>query len=378
MEKSNETSLLFTIKISPSVIRLKAFKRNNKSNRAARLVLLLVIFAAAAFGLTATADSIGSNTGVGKSFDPVLDDPGILPIDNSIPSDQKAGSLLIFPVYTSLASVSNLQNSRINITNTDAGRNVFVHLFLIDGATCSVSDAYICLTANQTTSFLMSDLDPGITGYMIAVAVDANGCPTVFNGLIGDSYIKISGIHAANLGAIAVTGLPGITENAFCSFDSSTAQLNFDGVSYNPLPRVVAADNLPDRSSRNETMLVIDRIGGSLATSAAKLESIFGLLFDDAENVLSFSFNPNLCQFRSIISNNFPRTTPRYEQFISAGRSGWMKLWSFNDAAIVGAVINFNPNSASSAAAFNQGHNLHTMTLTNTASVTIPIFPPSC
>jgi hypothetical protein len=38
----------------------------------------------------------------------------------------------------------------------------------------------------------------------------------------------------------------------------------------------------------------------------------------------------------------------------------------------------FNANAGSSAEAFNQGHNLHKLTLTNAASVTIPVFTPGC
>jgi len=43
-----------------------------------------------------------------------------------------------------------------------------------------------------------------------------------------------------------------------------------------------------------------------------------------------------------------------------------------------GAAINFNPNAETSAGAFSQGHNLHKLRLTTAASVTIPVFPPSC
>lgn len=352
----------------------KQLKKKSASTRVALLLAVLLVFAAAAISMAAAAEV---RTTAGGAFN-LAQDPGVRLADSSVISDQKAGSVLIFPIYSSLVSASNLQNTRVNITNTDSTRNAFVHMFLIDGSTCSVSDAYVCLTANQTTSFLMSDLDPGITGYLIAVAVNADGCPVVFNELIGDEYVKIGGIHTANLGAFAVSALPGLLEETPCSASSASADLNFNGVSYNMLPRTVAADNLPDRANGNETMLVLNRIGGNLFTSAAKLESVFGVLFDDAENLYSFSFNPNVCQFRAVLSNNFPRTTPRYGQIIPSGRSGWLKLWSYNDAAIIGATINFNPNHLSSPGAFNQGHNLHTLTLTSSASLTIPVFPPSC
>jgi hypothetical protein len=81
---------------------------------------------------------------------------------------------------------------------------------------------------------------------------------------------------------------------------------------------------------------------------------------------------------RSPLSNAFPRTVPRLEQMIPAGRSGWMKLWSADNAAIMGAVINRNDNVASSPNAFKGGHNLHVLRLNERVIVTVPVFPPSC
>ncbi|HEX9001206.1 MAG TPA: hypothetical protein VGB07_14975, partial [Blastocatellia bacterium] len=77
-------------------------------------------------------------------------------------------------------------------------------------------------------------------------------------------------------------------------------------------------------------------------------------------------------------SNSFPRTTPRFEQAIPAGRSGWMKFWSANGAALVGAMHTRNDNSQISASAFEGGHNLHVLRLLPRAVITVPVFPPSC
>src|SRR5204863_3910432 len=99
-------------------------------------------------------------------------------------TDQKPGSVLVYPIYTSSVG-ANSQNSRISITNTHPNLRAWVHLFFVSD-TCSVSDAFICLTPNQTSTFLASDLDPGTTGYLVAVATDGvTGCPIDFNYLIG-------------------------------------------------------------------------------------------------------------------------------------------------------------------------------------------------
>jgi uncharacterized repeat protein (TIGR01451 family) len=87
-------------------------------------------------------------------------------------SDDKSGSVLFFPLYTSNASVPAQQNTTISITNTGIFDAATVHLFVVDGTTCSAQDVFICLTQNQTISFLASDFDPGVTGYIMAVAVN--------------------------------------------------------------------------------------------------------------------------------------------------------------------------------------------------------------
>lgn len=306
--------------------------------------------------------------------------PG-LPLSSASPvNDQKAGSVLIYNVYTS-ATDPTQQNTRLAITNTNPTRSANIHLFFVDGATCSVADSFICLTANQTTNFLASDLDPGTTGYAVAVAVGPDGCPVDFNYLIGDEYVKFQSGHAANLGAEAISAIAGGLP--FCTPNSSTAQLNFDGISYNLLPRTVAIDSIPSRADGNDTLLILNRIGGNLGTGASTLINLFGILYDDAETSVSFGFggassSPGTCQFRSSLSNNFPRVTPRFETFIPAGRTGWARIYSQADIALLGAVINSNPNAAANPGAFNQGHNLHKLTLTSAANYIIPVFPPSC
>src|SRR6516225_1572682 len=108
-------------------------------------------------------------------------DPGIPYPATSEISDQKAGALLIYNTYTSSASAPAQENTRINITNTSTTSRVFVHIFFVEGQTCGVADSFICFTQNQTASFTTSDTDPGTRGYLVALAVDADGEPTPFN-----------------------------------------------------------------------------------------------------------------------------------------------------------------------------------------------------
>lgn len=303
-------------------------------------------------------------------------DPGVpFPADGAV-NDQKPGSLLIYNVYSSSATNPGLENTRINITNI-ANVDVSVHIYFIDGTSCSPADVFVCLTQNQTASFRASDFDPGTMGYIVAMATDQFGCPIVQNSLIGDLYVKFASGHAANLGAEAVAadlrGLPA------CSPDATMATLAFNGTQYDRLPATVAVDNLPSSMDGNDTLLILNRVSGDLAVGADRLGAIFGFLYNDAENPYSFGITSNQCQLKISITNTTPRTTPRFTTVVPAGRSGWMKLYAVTgNTPLLGAVINYNPAASASPTAFSGGHNLHKLTLVPAATISVPIFPANC
>lgn len=320
--------------------------------------------------------------------------PGACIPSNSPPSTQKPGAILFGGAFASGATGGPGgdpgNNTAISLTNTHPSLGVVVHLFFVDGATCSVADAFVCLTPLQTTRFLMSDMDPGVVGYMMAMAVDGppgtagghnTGCPISFNYLIGSAKIKMtnSPMREADLASESCASefgspLPG------CDPNKSYAEIPFDGSpqGFNKLPRVLAASSIASRADGNDTLLMLARIDGNWGTGLKPLGNVFGILYDDAEKAHSFSFNVGTCLLRTSLSNTFPRTTPRFEQAIPAGRTGWMKLWSEENVAILGAIINRNDNTAISANAFAGGHTLHVLRLNERVVITVPVFPPSC
>jgi hypothetical protein len=293
-------------------------------------------------------------------------------------SDQKPGSVLFYNLVSSSATNANTQNTRISLTNTHTTLTANVHLFFVDGASCTVADSFICLTPNQTATVLHSDIDPGVTGYIVAVATDSAGCPIHFNFLIGDEYVKLSSGHAANLAAESIAALAG--SFAACPTTVSEAVLRFNDVQYNAVPRVLALNNFASPADGNETQLVVNRVGGYLSTGAFTTGTLFGILYDDAEQALSFNLGGGACQIRVNLNGSGIRTTPRLEQFVPTGRTGWLKLYNnaTNDFGLLGAVLTYNANAGTQPAAFNQGHNLHKLRLTQAAVYTIPVFPPSC
>jgi hypothetical protein len=320
-------------------------------------------------------------------------DPGLdLPNDPSLKSgslvnDQSKGSVLIYNAYSSSPKAVNASDTRISITNTNGLIKIDVHMFFVDGSTCSVSDLYLSLTPNQTSTFLISDVDPGVVGYVLAIAVNSDGIPMGFDWLIGDEFVKFESGHSANLGAEAIS-VPAPFLLAFPIENGSAAMLLFDGVCYNSLPRVLAVSSIASRADGNDSLLIINRIGGDYRTGAGTLNVLNGFLYNDAEIPLSWSGTFISCQLRVSISSNFPRTTPRLDAHIPAGRSGWIKLWASTSTdqspfgtgedtrAIVGAILNKNSNVKNVTGAFSGGRNLHRLTLNPLTVITVPISPP--
>jgi len=305
-------------------------------------------------------------------------------------NDDKPGSLLFYNIYSSSATSPDRENTRINITNTNQVTGVSMHLFFVDGSTCTVADGFLCLLPNQTTTFNLSEIDPGVTGYLVVIAVDGpsgtaggsnTGSPVNFNFLIGDEYVKLASGHQAGLSAISYPVVEGQVVPVGAPLVSASepfTTLIFDGVpgNYAKVARTVAIANLQSPNVES-TLLILNRFGGDLSVKAATLGAIFGLMYNDETRSASFSFNSGSCQFRGVINANFPRTAPRANVFIPEGRVGWMKFYGLNDTiGLSGAVLIDSLFDGPSA--HNGGHNLHTLTLATTSSLTVPVFPPSC
>lgn len=289
------------------------------------------------------------------------------------PTASAPGSLLVFNLFTSQAGNRARQDSRLNLTNTHESLAVTIRFLLVDGGSGALTDFFVRLAPLQTASVSASDLDPGVTGYALATACDeATGCPISFNHLIGDEYVKLASGHAANLTAESFA----LSPSAIVACLNGVATLRFDGFDYNRAPRILALSNLLSRAGGNDTRLAVNRFGGDWRNGAPPLSVLSGLLHDDVEQGVSVSLTAGNRQLLTSLSDQSLRTTPRFSEFIPAGRSGWLKLWAAEDTALLGAAINFNPQ-AGAAATFNQGHNLHHLSLAPSTALLLPVRPPS-
>jgi hypothetical protein len=283
--------------------------------------------------------------------------------------------VLVIPFFVSNASAAQSEDTRFSLTNSNNSRAATVHIFLIEDDGPSMSDMFSCLTPNQTQVFLASEIDPNTAWHAVPVAVDpVSGCPIAFNYLLGSADVMLASGHAGTLVGEAFTSQAGAT----CGAASTTAELRFDGKEYGRAPRLLVVDNLSSPADDSQAILIIDRLGGSLLQGGSTLGQLVGIAFDDTESTFSFGLNTSRRQLRLRINDGFPRTTPRFGEIVPSGRSGWMKVWLNSDGAILGALLVFSPKTRASASAFSGGRNLHKLTFTDAARLTIPIFPPAC
>lgn len=218
----------------------------------------------------------------------------------------------------------------------------------------ALTDFFLRLAPLQTTSLLASDLDPGVTGYLLALVCDeTTGCPIRFNYLLGSEYVKLASGHTANLTAESFA----LSSSSAIACLNGVVTLRFDGFDYQRAPRVLALANLASRANGNYTLLVLNRFGGDWRRGVPPLNAIAAMLYNDLEQAISTSLSGGNCQYFSILSEQSLRTTPRFSEFIPAARSGWLKVWAAEESALLG----FHSQASRVPNAFHHGHNLSTL-----------------
>jgi hypothetical protein len=277
-----------------------------------------------------------------------------------MPNDIRPGSVLFYNRYTSNPSNPQQGDTQINITNTSQNADTTLHLFLVDGGTCSVADSFVSLTPNQTTSFLMSDYDPGVQGYLIAVAVDG-GAPTQFNFLVGDAYVRETDGRQYNLPAI---GVAKVSEGPVDTTDDGQASLVFNGSQYERLPASLSLSSFNSQAT-DSTQVYLYTPSSNLIIGAAPLStSVFTLVYDDTERV--FSTTTRFVCYGAFTLGSLRVAGGSLNTIVPPGRTGWVR---FNGGGrpLIGSVVQRGP-------VFQGAHNLHTLSTVSSFTITIPAF----
>lgn len=292
------------------------------------------------------------------------------------------GSVLIYNYYSS-SIPSTDEDTVIELTNNHKSVGSFVHLFFIEvddftGSSCTMEDTVICLVRRDTVTFRISEFVAGVKGYIVVVATDSNGLPINFNFLSGHEEIKLASGHKADFDAVAIraiasTPAPAPGPSPYCNFNCLTT-LNFDGIHYGKVPRVLELEPVYSVVDSNSTLLIVNSLNGeSLLSGMSALSPVQGIFTNlDTGNQYPFTGSALSCQLNQILSNAFPSITPVFSAALPAKQEGNLKIWATADLGIFGAVINFN--AAKKGKKFNSGDNLRAVTLT-TASLMIFVFP---
>ena len=308
--------------------------------------------------------------------------------------DMKLGSVLFFNYYNSDPNNPTQVDTYINITNVDQANDVALHIFLVDTLSCNIADAFVCLTRNQTMTFLASDMDPGIVGYMIAIAVDSLGRPVSFNALAGDALIGTPTGHRFLLPAVVAArkdATQGLTASPINS-DGITSTLFFNGAQYDLLPQTLILDSFPSQTvgvgaPAGNTVLYVYSPPPDLSVFDGSGGTLFFLVHDDQEQ--SFSGNLTLGCFLPSAKQRIAsvRTIPNINTIVPSGHTGWASFYGVGSRTVTsntnGGTVTLDSfplmgATATRLGSFNGGHNLRMATTYPAYSITIPVILPPC
>src|SRR5262249_44799056 len=183
--------------------------------------------------------------------------------------------------------------------------------------------------------FLTSDFDPGIVGYIVAVAV-SGGSPTQFNWLIGDEYIREADNRVANLAAVSIARR---SSDDVLSNGDGTASLIFNDVEYERLPATVALSSFNSQTT-DSTQVNIYVPSPNLAVGSVSNTSIFTLVYDDTERVLSTTTR-SIC-YATLQLSSLRLAGGSINNFVPSGRTGWIRF-SGGGRPLLGASIQRGP-----------------------------------
>lgn len=284
----------------------------------------------------------------------------------------ETGSVLIYNYYSSGPSPTD-EDTVIELTNNHESAGSFVRLLFFGGNTCSAADYIACLAPGDTLIFRVSDVDPQIKGYIVAIAIDSDGLPINFNFLSGHEDIKLASGHKADFAAVAIRAIASAPAPLPDIFFTT---LNFDGINYDKVPRVLELEPVYSVADSNSTLLIVNLLDGDYRFGGITLGPVEGIFTNlDTGNQSTFTDSAS-CQLNRILSDTFPAITPVFSAALPAKRKGNLKIWATADLGISGAAINFNP-AAKQGKKYNSGDNLRAVTLT-TASLVVPVFPATC
>lgn len=276
-------------------------------------------------------------------------------------SDIKPGSILFFNRFTSNPINTMQGDTQINLTNHHQSKGIDLHFYIVDGSSCSVADFGTSLNASQTISFLTSDFDPGIFGYMIVVAEDL-GVPTQHNWLTGTALVRE---FDGRQGALSAVSIGKLSAGPISPDTDGIYRLKFNNLvtGYERLPQILAITSI-DSQVTTTSYLYIYTPSTDVYTGSSSSITVTTLLYDDASRSLSGSFSVG-CYRQDSFTTLFNRGGG-INRHIPAGRTGWLRM-SGSGGPILGSVITRNST-------FQGSYNLPAISLYGSHEIAVPNF----
>lgn len=287
--------------------------------------------------------------------------------------DQKPGSVLFFNRYSSSASNPAVEDTRLSITNTSPLSNVNILMFLVDSSTCQVSSLSFCLAAQQSFNVQMSDLDPGVKGYVMALAVNSNGEPIQFNWLTGNAVVRqpaaTSGRpYASILSAYAVAR----RKNEIVKNVNGVADLIFNDGEYDRLPGQIAFDSVPSQvNAINSTVFALYRPLADLTGGVSNFGvQLAGWGMDAQNQVISSSAGLTMACYRDFTLASLRLSPIPIGQFLTPGNTAWFVASPNDLLPLMGAQFN--------SGEFNSGNNGRSLNFAAEYRIQVPVAPVQC
>jgi hypothetical protein len=228
--------------------------------------------------------------------------------------------------------------------------------------------------AQQTLSFQMSDLDPGVRGYAVAVATNQAGEPVQFNWLTGSVIVKqpaanISSSFTSVLSAIAIAKRK---DGAVTASSGTEAEMIFDDVNFDRLPAQIAYDGVPSQiNATNATIFSLYRplanLGGGIANTSAQ---ITGWGRNDQNQVVTSIGNLSVACYSDFAVTALRLTPTPVSQLLPSGSTAWFAASTGDMQPLLGAMLNTGE--------FNGGSNARALSFSAEYRIRIPISPVTC
>lgn len=386
----------FVMQFNPHKFRSGKMKywriKSTFSRKANSLTLTLAIMIAASAALIFGSSAAAAQNNIIKSLaerfsllataiqsDQPSVGPGIPRVGSNAPkgaiSNNKAGSVLFFPKYTSSNGNPSGVNTLISLTNTNPRDGVTVRLFFVRD--CQVHSMFLNLTGNQTRTLLASSEDPGKTGYLTAVAVNSQGIPTQFNWLIGSASLRDASGHEAVYNAVGVAkrsaGQVALPDGA------PSAVMKFNDTDYDRLPQLIALDQIQNQdpnfggtpSNATQTDVSIFSPLADLTGGIPQALQFTAIAYDQSGRPYPQIVN-STCSLNGAVSSIW--SAPALNSFITPDRPGWGNFAAQSDGVPV-PVIGLSLTDGTSEA-HHSARTMQVMSRLDSFNIAMPIALP--